>query len=62
MIKSALVLDLSATPFMDSSASLAIEGVIRHAASRHQPVFLVGVVPAVERVLAAARGAAAGAR
>ncbi len=47
-----LVLDLSATPFMDSSASLAIEGVIRHAASRNQPVFLVGMVPAVERVLA----------
>ncbi|HSS64302.1 MAG TPA: SulP family inorganic anion transporter [Gammaproteobacteria bacterium] len=47
-----LVLDLSATPFMDSSASLAIEGVIRHAASRHQPVLLVGMVPAVERVLA----------
>jgi SulP family sulfate permease len=47
-----LVLDLSATPFMDSSASLAIEGVIRHATSRHQPVLLVGMVPAVERVLA----------
>lgn len=47
-----LVLDLSATPFVDSSASLAIEGVIRHAASRNQRVFLVGVVPAVERVLA----------
>lgn len=47
-----LVLDLSATPFMDSSASLAIEGVIRHATSRGQPVFLVGMMPAVERVLA----------
>ncbi|MDH3317524.1 MAG: sodium-independent anion transporter [Gammaproteobacteria bacterium] len=47
-----LVLDLSATTFMDSSASLAIEGVIRHATSRGQPVFLLGMMPAVERVLA----------
>lgn len=47
-----LVLDLSATPFVDSSASLAIEGVIRHANARGQPVFLVGMIPAVERVLA----------
>lgn len=50
-----LVLDLSATPFVDSSASLAIEGVIRHAVSRDQPVFLVGMMPSVERVLAQLR-------
>lgn len=47
-----MILDLSATPFMDSSASLAIEGVIRHARSRGQTVLLVGVAAAVERVLA----------
>ena len=52
MVKSALLLDPSATPLMDSSASLSIEGVIRHAASRNQPVLMVGMVPAVERVLA----------
>ena len=47
-----LVLDLSATPFMDSSASLSVEGVIQRATSRGQEVLLVGMVPAVEKILA----------
>ncbi|HEX9584488.1 MAG TPA: SulP family inorganic anion transporter [Gammaproteobacteria bacterium] len=48
----ALVLDLSATPFMDSSASLSVEGVIRRSSARGQEVLLVGMVPAVEKILA----------
>lgn len=47
----ALVLDMSATPFMDSSASLSVEGVIQRSSARGQEVLLVGMVPAVEKIL-----------
>lgn len=37
---------------MDSNASLSVEGVIQRATSRGQEVLLVGMVPAVEKILA----------
>ena len=51
----ALILDLSATPFMDSSAALSVEGVIQRASAKGQDVLLVGMVSAVERILARLR-------
>lgn len=46
-----LILDLTDVPMIDSSASLAVEDAVRQAHSRHKPVYLVGVGPAIERVL-----------
>jgi len=47
-----LVLDLSDVPFIDSSASLAIEGVVQRTRQRGGQVILVGLNGAVARVLA----------
>ncbi|RMD64304.1 MAG: SulP family inorganic anion transporter, partial [Alphaproteobacteria bacterium] len=47
----ALVLDLSEVPFLDSSATLALEDVIRQAQERDNEVYLVGVRPEVEQTL-----------
>ena len=47
----ALVLDLSDVPFLDSSASLALEEVIRQTQSRSKLIFLVGIRPDVRAVL-----------
>jgi len=46
-----LVFDLTDVPFLDSSASLALEDSIRQAQGRGHHVFLVGVRPDVERTL-----------
>ncbi|MDX1431351.1 MAG: SulP family inorganic anion transporter [Gammaproteobacteria bacterium] len=46
-----LILDLSDVPFIDSSASLAVEEVIERARGTRHEVLLVGIRPAVERVL-----------
>ena len=46
-----LVFDLTEVPFLDSSASLALEDSIRQAQGRGNHVFLVGVRPEVERTL-----------
>ncbi len=46
-----LVLDLTDVPMIDSSASLAVEDAVRQAHDRDKPVYLVGVGPAIERVL-----------
>ncbi len=47
----ALVLDLAEVPFLDSSASLALEDAIRQAQGHGKQVFLVGVRPDVEKIL-----------
>ncbi len=47
----ALVLDLADVPFLDSSASLALEEAISQALGAHKQVFVVGVRPKVEEVL-----------
>jgi len=46
-----LVLDMSEVPFVDTSASLAIEDILVNAAQQHLPVLMVGIVPAVRRTL-----------
>jgi SulP family sulfate permease len=46
-----LVFDLTEVPFLDSSASLALEEAIRQVHSRHKHIFLVGARPEVERTL-----------
>lgn len=47
----ALVLDLSDVPMIDSSASFAIEDIVRQAQARDKPVILVGESPAVDKIL-----------
>lgn len=47
-----LVLDLTNVPFVDSSASLAIEGVAQRSRERGGRVILVGLKPGVARTLA----------
>ncbi len=47
----ALVLDLADVPFLDSSASLALEEAISQALGAHKQVYVVGVRPKVEEVL-----------
>jgi len=49
--KDALIIDLSDVPFIDSSASLAIEEVIEHAHADGDIVILCGLRTPVERVL-----------
>lgn len=46
-----LVLDLTDVPFLDSSAALGVESVIRRAATQHKRVILVGLQGRVARVL-----------
>lgn len=48
---SVLILDLSDVPMIDSSASFALEEVIRNATSAGRFVLLVGVKPAVRTIL-----------
>lgn len=47
----ALVLDLREVPFVDSSASLALEDAIKQARGRNKQVFVVGLRPEVARTL-----------
>jgi SulP family sulfate permease len=47
-----MILDLSEVSAIDSSASLAVEEVITRAGAGQRQIFLVGVKPRVERVLA----------
>jgi SulP family sulfate permease len=47
----ALVLDLSAVPWIDSSASLALEDAVMDALGDGKAVFLAGLTPRVERTL-----------
>jgi sulfate permease, SulP family len=46
-----LVLDLREVPFLDSSASLALEDAIKQALAHGKQVFLVGVRPEIEKPL-----------
>jgi sulfate permease, SulP family len=46
-----VVLDLSAVPVIDGTAALAVEDMIRMAESHHQHLVLVGMQPAVTKVL-----------
>jgi len=46
-----LVLDLAAVPYIDSSASLALEGLVRRAREHGRQVILVGLKGPVARVL-----------
>ena len=46
-----LILDLTDVPFLDSSASLALEDAIRQAMSRGKQVILTGLHPSVRKVL-----------
>ena len=46
-----LVLDLTEVPFLDSSASLALEDAIAQAQTRNKEVFLVGLRDEVEKTL-----------
>ena len=46
-----LILDLSEVPLIDSSAALALEESVKRASGRDQHALLVGVRPAVRRVL-----------
>ncbi len=47
----ALVLDFSAVPMIDTSASLALEDVVLQALEENKAVFLAGLAPPVERTL-----------
>lgn len=47
----ALIVDLTDVPFLDSSASLAVEAVIKQVQSRGRQVFVAGVGPETGRVL-----------
>jgi len=47
----ALVLDLSAVPLIDSSASLALEDAVLNAVNRNRAVFIIGLTPRVRRTL-----------
>jgi sulfate permease, SulP family len=46
-----LILDLSAVPMLDSSASLALEEVLQHARDNETPALMVGIRPMVKQVL-----------
>ena len=47
----ALVLDFSAVPLIDSSASLALEDIVLQALDGGKAVFLAGLAPRVHRTL-----------